>query len=55
MPVFRHRPSITPLLGVTLLCAFTSLTASAMEGMWTLDNLPKATLAQKYGFTPDDA
>lgn len=55
MPVPRHRRSATALLGATLLCALTPLAASAMEGMWTLDNLPKATLAQKYGFTPDDA
>ncbi|WP_225863338.1 S46 family peptidase [Ideonella benzenivorans] len=55
MPVPRHRRSAMSLLGATLLCALPPLAASAMEGMWTLDNLPKATLAQKYGFTPDDA
>ncbi|MGQ0587331.1 MAG: S46 family peptidase [Gammaproteobacteria bacterium] len=29
--------------------------AIAAEGMWTLDNLPKAELKQRYGFTPDAA
>src|SRR5215510_13137008 len=29
--------------------------ALAAEGMWTLDNLPKAELKAKYGFTPDAA
>lgn len=29
--------------------------ASAEEGMWTLDNPPVAQLAAKYGFTPDQA
>ncbi|WP_366515610.1 S46 family peptidase [Solimonas marina] len=28
-------------------------TASAAEGMWTLDNLPLAQLKAKYGFEPD--
>lgn len=27
----------------------------AAEGMWTLDNLPKADLQARYGFTPDEA
>lgn len=29
--------------------------AHADEGMWTLDNLPKAELQQRHGFTPDQA
>ena len=29
--------------------------ARAAEGMWTLDNLPRAQLQQRYGFTPDAA
>ncbi len=28
---------------------------SAAEGMWTLDNLPKAELKKRYGFEPDAA
>lgn len=27
--------------------------AAAAEGMWTLDNLPRAALEAQYGFTPD--
>ncbi|MFT4047120.1 MAG: S46 family peptidase [Solimonas sp.] len=30
-----------------------TLSASAAEGMWTLDNLPRAQLRQQYGFDPD--
>lgn len=37
-----------------LLLAVCSLPLHAAEGMWTLDNLPKAAIAKKYGFTPDD-
>lgn len=29
--------------------------AAADEGMWTLDNLPKAAMQKSYGFTPDQA
>ena len=29
--------------------------AHADEGMWTLDNLPKQAMQQRYGFTPDQA
>jgi hypothetical protein len=29
--------------------------ACAAEGMWTLDNLPRAQLEQQYDFKPDDA
>ncbi len=32
-----------------------SASVFAAEGMWTLDNLPKAALKEKYGFQPDDA
>jgi hypothetical protein len=31
------------------------LLAFAAEGMWTLDNLPRAQMQQRYGFTPDAA
>lgn len=36
-----------------LLLAVCSLPLHAAEGMWTLDNLPKAAIARQYGFTPD--
>ena len=38
-----------------LLLAVCSLPLHAAEGMWTLDNLPKADIAKRYGFTPDTA
>ena len=40
------------LLTTAILLALTP-TAFAAEGMWTLDNLPRATLAERYGFKPD--
>lgn len=43
-----------PLLAITL--AFATITpALAAEGMWTLDNLPKAGMQSEFGFTPDEA
>ena len=38
-----------------LACFIASLTctASAEEGMWTLDNLPLKQLKNKYHFTPE--
>ena len=41
-------------LDLALLLAL-SPAAWAAEGMWTLDNLPKAELKKKYGFEPDAA
>lgn len=41
--------------GVVLLAALASGTASADEGMWTLDKLPLRHLEQAYGFKPDAA
>ena len=38
-----------------LLLAVCSFPLHAAEGMWTLDNLPKAAIAKQYGFTPDRA
>lgn len=35
--------------------ALSSAAARADEGMWTLDNLPKAAIQKAYGFTPDPA
>ena len=39
------------LLAAALLVVAPAL--SAAEGMWTLDNLPRAALAADFGFTPD--
>ena len=39
----------------TLLLALISSFARADEGMWLFNDLPKAQLAEKYGFTPTDA
>lgn len=36
-----------------LLATLSSAAAFAGEGMWTPDNLPKAEVQAKYGFTPD--
>ncbi len=41
------------LLILLLLAAAPALQAA--EGMWTLDNLPKAKIQQQYGYTPDQA
>lgn len=38
-----------------LLLAVCSFPLHAAEGMWTLDNLPKAAIAKQYGFKPDAA
>jgi hypothetical protein len=38
-----------------LLAVLAAPAVLAAEGMYTLDNLPKAELKKKYGFTPDDA
>ncbi len=41
-------------IAIALFCALVvSAGAFAAEGMWTPDNLPKAQLQQKYGFSPD--
>lgn len=42
------------LLSVMAL-ALASQAAQAAEGMWTLDNLPRAALKQQHGFEPDEA
>lgn len=41
---------------IALLCAsIISIACHAAEGMWTLDNLPRAQLQATYQFDPDDA
>jgi hypothetical protein len=47
----KQRGFLYAALGLTLVSA----SAGAAEGMWTLDNLPRAQLKQQYGFEPDQA
>ncbi len=47
---FRALPLLLLLVGLAL-----PRPATAEEGMWTLDNLPRAALAAHYPFTPDEA
>ena len=46
-----RRSGIWIAVGGSLLCA----SVFAAEGMWTLDNLPKARMQQETGFTPSTA
>ena len=43
------------LAGALLAFTATAGVAHADEGMWTLDNLPKQAMQQRYGFTPSQA
>ncbi|MEW6169704.1 MAG: S46 family peptidase, partial [Pseudomonadota bacterium] len=43
---------ILQLVGAAVLAGQAGAAAAA-EGMWTLDNLPRAALEAQYGFTPD--
>ncbi len=43
---------IKPLLVFAAMVAAVASSAHAAEGMWTLDNLPKAKMQAQYGFTP---
>ncbi len=40
---------------IAVMTAIVSLSAWADEGMWTFDNPPRATIAEKYGVTLSDA
>ncbi|MGH8442886.1 MAG: S46 family peptidase [Nevskiaceae bacterium] len=42
-------------IAALVLCLLAGPLAVADEGMWTLDNLPKAELKKRYGFEPDAA
>lgn len=44
----NHKPALA-----LILMTVTSTAALAGEGMWTPDNLPKAEVQAKHGFTPD--
>lgn len=48
------RPAPTALLALSLVAGL-SLPLRSDEGMWTFDNLPKAQMKDKFGFTPDQA
>lgn len=37
---------------IVLICLLVTAVAGAAEGMWTLDNLPRAALKSRYGFEP---
>ncbi len=50
----RHFIIALPTLVLAALAALTMRPVSAAEGMWTLDNLPLATLQRDYGFAPDE-
>jgi len=43
------------MLPTALLALWTVPQCRADEGMWTLDNVPKARIKQRYGFEPGDA
>jgi len=49
----KHLSRLCSLLG-TLLISLTVFRANAVEGMWTLDNLPKSLLHTQYDFDPGD-
>lgn len=42
-------------VGASVLLALAAAPGFAAEGMWTLDNLPRKQLRERYGFEPDDA
>src|SRR4051812_25016907 len=42
-------------LGFLVLLLLAISSASAEEGMWTLDNLPRQLLKERYGFEPSQA
>ena len=42
-------------LALALPFTFVASIGHADEGMWTFDNVPRAEIGKRYGFTPDDA
>ncbi len=48
-------PRLIRSVGVWLVASLTALVATADEGMWLFNALPKDYLKQKYGFEPTDA
>jgi hypothetical protein len=51
----RAHKALACLAAATTLAAAFAPPVLAAEGMWTLDNLPRAQMQQRYGFTPDAA
>src|SRR5215510_5759088 len=51
MMIFRRALSILIFL---MLALWTTSLLWADEGMWPLDNVPKAQIKQRYGFEPSD-
>src|SRR5262245_60089632 len=51
--IFRRALSMLIFL-ITLLMLWTTSQLWADEGMWPLDNVPKAQIKQRYGFEPSD-
>jgi len=43
------------IVQIVLFVLWTASQIRADEGMWTLDNIPKAQIKQRYGFEPSDA
>ncbi len=54
LPRARVRIRLAASVGGLLALALAPA-AFAAEGMWTLDNLPKAALQSQYRFSPDQA
>ena len=54
---FAHESTERMKKGLPLVAGLTLCLSSAFadEGMWTYDNFPSATVAQAYGFAPDQA
>ncbi len=56
MPRLNFHTTLAAAVAASLSAAFLPVgSARADEGMWTLDNLPKAAIQKAYGFTPDPA
>lgn len=51
----RSVPIVVPIVVLAAAIIFTGSQAHADEGMWTLNNFPKAALKQKYGVDISDA
>ena len=55
MTFLESAQRVLPRLVAATLATALAHPAHAAEGMWTLDNLPRAQMQQRYGFTPDAA
>ena len=50
-----RRTCLAWIVQTVLLALWTASQSWADEGMWTLDNIPRAQIKQRYGFDPSDA